>query len=187
MPSSLRLDILRDLRERAGQSQVKMAEICGLHGKQSYQTAGAWERGDMTPNRTRRTKFIGYLWDHLGLRQDPAAFERVWKILEEEWQWEPITDQEWSNFTHQPRSEAPYALHHALEHVRNHSSASVATLQNRQTSLQPSEHTLTISSERLRSEEVQNGLMMWLLAHLAIFATDKTVWCEVRLYTPDSK
>lgn len=179
MPSSLRLDILRDLRERAGLSQEKMAEICGLHGKQSYQTAGAWERGDITPNRTRRTKFIGYLWDHLNLRQDPDAFERVWKILEEEWQWALITDQEWSDFTHQPRPKATYAL--------NRSSASLPTMRNWELiSLQPCEHTLTICSERLRSEEAQNGLMMWLLAHMAIFATDKPVLCEVRLYTPDS-
>lgn len=178
MPSSLRLDILRDLRERAGLSQVKMAEICGLRGRQSYQTAGAWERGDMTPNRTRRTKFIGYLWDHLNLRQDPDAFERVWQILEDEWRWEPITDQEWSDFTHHPRPEATYAP--------NRISTSLVTMQNQQTSVPPDEHTLTIPSERLRSEEVQNGLMMWLLAHMAIFATDKPVWCEVRLYTPDS-
>lgn len=78
MPNPQRLDILRQLRETAQLTQAEMAAICGLRGRRSHQTAGAWERGAMTPDARRRKRFIGYLWDDLGLRRNPAQFEAVW-------------------------------------------------------------------------------------------------------------
>lgn len=43
-----------------------MALRCGLLSRQSHQTAGAWERGEMIPNASRRRMhFTGYLWDDL--------------------------------------------------------------------------------------------------------------------------
>ncbi len=68
MPNTQRLAILSEMRQAAGLSQTEMAQRCGLRGRQSYQTAGAWERGEYTPGTNRRTRFIGYLWDDLGLR-----------------------------------------------------------------------------------------------------------------------
>ncbi|MEZ4614302.1 MAG: tetratricopeptide repeat protein [Caldilineaceae bacterium] len=54
----------------------------------------------MIPNEgRRRAHFIGYLWDDLQLRDDPAGFETTWAILVEEWGWAPIEDREWSDFT----------------------------------------------------------------------------------------
>lgn len=103
MPNPYRLDILRQLREEAGLTQREMAHLCGLRGRQSHQTAGAWERGIVTPTATRRIKFIGYLWDGLRLREDTDRFEEIWAILVEEWGWDPITDREWHAFTHQAR------------------------------------------------------------------------------------
>ncbi len=103
MPDALRLDILRTLREAAGLSQTDMARLCGLQGRQSQQTAGAWERGNMTPHASRRGHFLTYLWDHLRLRQDPIHFAAVWEILVEEWAWEPLSDREWQRFTKHAR------------------------------------------------------------------------------------
>lgn len=95
MTNPSRLEILTDLRKEAGLSLSQMARRCGLRGRQSHQTAGAWERGVYVPNANRRTPFIGYLWDDLGLRRDPARFEEVWSVLVEEWAWAPISDAEW--------------------------------------------------------------------------------------------
>src|SRR5690349_11693636 len=103
MSYSFQLDILRDLREQVDLTQDDMARICGLHGNQSRQTAGRWERGELIPNRGRRHKFIGYLWDSLRLRDDPVRFEAVWEVLMTAWGWEPISDREWATFTAQAR------------------------------------------------------------------------------------
>lgn len=103
MPNPYRLSILCQLREAVGLTQRDMARLCGLRGRQSHQTAGGWERGTITPAASRRTRFIGYLWDHLRLREDIEQFEEVWAILVEEWNWEPISDAEWASFTHQQR------------------------------------------------------------------------------------
>lgn len=100
-PSSL--DILIELRREAGLSQGEMARLCGLHGRRSHQTAGAWERGDYAPDPRRRRDFIHYLWDGLGLRRDPQRFEEVWAILGQRWGWEAIDDGEWRTFTNAPR------------------------------------------------------------------------------------
>jgi tetratricopeptide (TPR) repeat protein/transcriptional regulator with XRE-family HTH domain len=103
MPNPQRLDILRQLREEAGLTQRDMARVCGLRGRQSHQTAGSWERGTVTPTATRRSRFIGYLWDYLRLNKNPEQFEEVWEVLVAEWNWDPISDKEWASFTHQQR------------------------------------------------------------------------------------
>ncbi len=103
MPDPQRLSILTDLRHAAGLSLTDMARRCGLTGKQSHQTAGAWERGVYTPTASRRARMIGYLWDDLGLRREASRFEEVWTILVEEWAWAAIEDEEWQAFTAVPR------------------------------------------------------------------------------------
>ena len=75
--------ILTDLRKDAGLTLTQMARRCGLSGKQSHQTTGAWERGVYVPSERRRTQMIGYLWDDLRLRSDPEQFEAIWDILED--------------------------------------------------------------------------------------------------------
>jgi tetratricopeptide (TPR) repeat protein/transcriptional regulator with XRE-family HTH domain len=102
-PPNANLTLLAELRERAGLTQADMARLCGLRGRQSHQTAGAWERGEITPGARRRTRFLGYLWDHLGLRCDHARFAAVWDLLVEAWGWAPIGDAEWAELTHAPR------------------------------------------------------------------------------------
>ncbi|RIK40290.1 MAG: hypothetical protein DCC55_15560 [Chloroflexi bacterium] len=104
MPNSQRLDLLRQLREQAGLSQGEAARLLGLTGRQSRLTVGAWERGDYAPDERRRTRFIGYLWDHLRLRQAPQRFAEVWEILVEEWGWEELSEAEWRGLTNQPRT-----------------------------------------------------------------------------------
>ncbi|MBI1299198.1 tetratricopeptide repeat protein [bacterium] len=101
MPQSL--NVLAELRREAGLSQSDMARLCGLRGRQSHQTAGAWERGEYAPDARRRSNFIHYLWDGLGLRRDPKRFEDVWIVLCEVWGWDAINDDEWRTFTHTPR------------------------------------------------------------------------------------
>lgn len=106
MPNPHRLSILTELRQEAGLTLTQMAQHCGLTGKQSHQTAGAWERGEYRPNeRRRRAKFIGYLWTDLGLHHTPDRFVEVWEILVEEWEWVPIGDNEWKRLTNKPHSE----------------------------------------------------------------------------------
>lgn len=106
MPNPQHLTILTELREAAGLTLTQMARRCGLTGKQSRLTAGAWERGEYAPDeRRRRTRLIGYLWDDLGLRRDPTRFEAVWDVLVNEWGWAPMEDAEWSSFTNQPRTQ----------------------------------------------------------------------------------
>ena len=95
MPNPVKLDILRELRESAGLNQVQAAKLCGLTSKQGRISLAAWEQGQSIPRATRRSRFIGYLWDHLGLRKKPEQFETVWEMLVEEWQWEEIGDSEW--------------------------------------------------------------------------------------------
>ena len=80
-----------------------MAGFCGLTGRQSHQTAGAWERGEYAPSPQRRTDFVHYLWDRLALRREPAVFEKLWAVLVEAWGWEAFGDDEWRALTHLPR------------------------------------------------------------------------------------
>ena len=96
MPDPTRLATLTELRKDAGLSLAAMARRCGLRGRQSHQTAGAWERGEYTPKANRRTAWMGYLWDDLGLRRDPAQFEAVWSLLAAEWGWAAVSDAEWA-------------------------------------------------------------------------------------------
>ncbi len=98
-PNAQRLVILTELRQTARLTLSDMARRCGLRGRQSHQTAGAWELGNMTPTVRRRVHFLGYLWDDLGLRHDPARFEALWALLVEEWGWEPLVDREWARLT----------------------------------------------------------------------------------------
>lgn len=102
-PDPLRLAVLTEMREKAGLTQSDMAQRCGLNGKQARLTAGAWEMGRMTPSTRRRIHFSGYLWDDLGLRDNPPRFAEIWEMLCLEWGWEPLTDQEWHRLTNQPR------------------------------------------------------------------------------------
>jgi tetratricopeptide (TPR) repeat protein/transcriptional regulator with XRE-family HTH domain len=102
MPNSQRLDLLRQYREQANLSQEDAARLLGLTGRQSRLTVGAWERGDYAPDERRRTKLIGYLWDHLRLRTDPARFEQVWEMLVEEWGWAALSDEEWRALRYTP-------------------------------------------------------------------------------------
>lgn len=105
MPNPSRLQILIDLRRetRPRLSQDAVATIFGLDARQGRKTVGAWELGQQVPDKNRRTRFIGYLWDDLKLRNDPVKFEEVWTILTEEWRWDPIADAEWRSFTNVPR------------------------------------------------------------------------------------
>lgn len=112
-PNPQRLVILTELRQAARLTLSDMAQRCGLRGRQSHQTAGAWELGNMTPTARRRVHFLGYLWDNLGLRHESTRFEEIWEMLCEEWDWEPIGDQEWRQLTNQPRSATQ--AHHPVQ------------------------------------------------------------------------
>ncbi|MFN8469794.1 MAG: tetratricopeptide repeat protein [Caldilineaceae bacterium] len=104
MPRAQALSILVDLRKSAGLSQEKAAIYCGLSEGQGRKSFSAWELGETTPNVRHRTKFFGYLWYQLRLRDRPSEFERVWDTLVEEWGWEPIGDAEWTALTSTPRA-----------------------------------------------------------------------------------
>ncbi|MBW7884857.1 MAG: tetratricopeptide repeat protein [Caldilineaceae bacterium] len=109
MPDARRLRYLAQMRKEISPrlTQARAAALLGLEGRQSRQTLGLWENGEAVPATRHRRRFIGYLWDVLGLRRAPAEFERVWAILVEEWRWDPITDAEWRSFTGVIRPAAP--------------------------------------------------------------------------------
>ena len=94
MATDSALTFLVDLREVAGLTQADMARRFDLTGRQSYKSVAAWEQGESVPTARRRARFIGYLWDDLGLRKDPARFEACWETLVARWHWEPLSDQE---------------------------------------------------------------------------------------------
>ncbi len=109
MPDPTRLDELKTLRENANINQATAAVYCGLSGRRGRLSLAAWENGDSIPQAKRRARFIPYLWDHLRLRGDPQKFLRIWEILVEEWEWEPISDGEWQRLTSAPRPAPPSA------------------------------------------------------------------------------
>lgn len=109
MPNPTRLQILADLRRQARLSQTVVAKKFRLDSNYGRKAVGTWEQGANSPEKERRSPFIGYLWDDLGLRNDPEKFEVVWQILVEEWGWAPISDEEWKEFTTKPRPHPPIA------------------------------------------------------------------------------
>lgn len=94
MPDPRKLYILTKMREERGITLDQMAQYFGLRRK-GRESAGKWESGDATPRPRRRTQFIDYLCQGLGLRQDRDKLRQVWAILQEEWEWEPLTEVEW--------------------------------------------------------------------------------------------
>lgn len=88
------LSILTELRTQRGLTLTDMARACGLTGQQSHQMAGRWEHGISTPKPYRRRDFCKWLWDDLRLRNDPPKFAEVWRVLEDEWNWKPLTEAE---------------------------------------------------------------------------------------------
>jgi len=95
MPNPTRLYQLTQLREQAHLTLTDMAQRCGLTGKQARKTVSDWEAGHATPRASRRTPFMRYLWHDLHLRQSSTRFAELWQILVEEWDWAPITDDEY--------------------------------------------------------------------------------------------
>ncbi|MFZ6028564.1 MAG: NB-ARC domain-containing protein [Chloroflexota bacterium] len=94
MPDAHRLFVLTCLREARGFTLEEMAQRCGLPGKRGRETVGRWERGQSIPRLVRRSPFIRYLCEDLGLRSDREQFFRIFAMLCEEWDWEPLTQSE---------------------------------------------------------------------------------------------
>lgn len=202
MPNFMRLSILRDLREQIGLTQKQVAKICGLHGKKSHQTIGAWERGEITPKPIRRPKFIAYLWDYLKLGNNLWKFEEIWEILVEEWYWEPISDSEWVSFTSQVRPTRPNVMNERVTNLE----ASLGQIQGMIDSLGTSvllngrekttstkeysplhiEHTLTVNYDQVCPDETRNTLINWLLSNMSYVKSDQPVCYEVKLQTRNS-
>ncbi|MEZ4655957.1 MAG: hypothetical protein R2911_00120 [Caldilineaceae bacterium] len=77
MPDPQKLIILTELREAAGLTLTQMARTCGLTGKQSRLTAGAWERGEYAPDeRRRRTPLSAICGMTCGCAMTPLALKR---------------------------------------------------------------------------------------------------------------
>jgi hypothetical protein len=75
-----------------------MARCCGLPGKRGRETAGRWERWQSIPHHGRRSPFIVYLCENLGLKRDGKLFDQVFDVLCEEWGWESLDERERSQF-----------------------------------------------------------------------------------------
>ena len=86
---------LAELRRRADLSQDQAAEHLGLTGAKRRDTVSNYELGYSRPGRARRTRFILYLLDILGLRDNPSEFSQIWdEVMVGEWRWWPLTDEE---------------------------------------------------------------------------------------------
>ncbi len=92
-----KLDILRQVRAEKNVTQVQMATYLGYQGKSARNRMSAWEAGKEVPPLKYREPFIRYLTELLGLWKDREQFDHVWQVLQEQWQWRPITDQEWQD------------------------------------------------------------------------------------------
>lgn len=90
MIDSTNLEILTELREKAGLTQSEAAQRCGLKTQTGRVSVSKWESGAMRPRASRRNLFIGYLWDDLQLRENPELFRNVWNLLVEKWAWAPL-------------------------------------------------------------------------------------------------
>jgi tetratricopeptide (TPR) repeat protein len=83
---------LQQLRETAGLSQQDAARFFEMKDRRSI---GAWELGKSRPHHTRRTRFMIYLLDKLGLRRQPEEFLQLWQeIAFAKWGWRMLNDQE---------------------------------------------------------------------------------------------
>lgn len=94
MPNPHNLEILRQLREMNKISQTNMATFFGFAGRSARNRIGEWENGDKIPPVKHRAKFILYLIEKLGLREDLKRFEEVWQVVSNEWNWLPLTEAE---------------------------------------------------------------------------------------------
>lgn len=95
MPDPRQLYELTRLRKQARVSLKAMARHCGLSGERAYESASAWERGTSTPQPQLRYGFLRYLAQTLGLAESRDRLEAVWAILVGEWDWEPLSAEDW--------------------------------------------------------------------------------------------
>ena len=87
--------ILAELRRQAGLSQDQAAEHLGLTGKKRRDSVSNYELAVSRPGPDKRTRFIIYLLDVLGLRDNPSEFSKIWDdVMVCEWQWWPLSDEE---------------------------------------------------------------------------------------------
>jgi transcriptional regulator with XRE-family HTH domain len=121
MPDPYKLMFLSELRRAAHITLEHMARDCGLVSRKGRESASTWEQGQSVPHARNRTRFIDYLGNTLGLRHEPARFMALWSILVEEWQWNPLSDEEWhQHFSHALATETDAPT------VRSNTSASYA-------------------------------------------------------------
>jgi hypothetical protein len=86
-----KLAALADLRREAGLSQ---SEVATFFGMKRWDSVSAWELGMSKPRSTRRSWFIVYLLDKLGLR-NYQQFVKMWNdLMVEQWGWQPLSEDE---------------------------------------------------------------------------------------------
>lgn len=87
-----KLSILINLREEASLSQTEVAKFFSM---EDYNSVSAWEKGDSRPLLQRRSDFMIYLLDKLGLHNDYQQFRKVWDdVMVGEWRWDPLSKEE---------------------------------------------------------------------------------------------
>jgi transcriptional regulator with XRE-family HTH domain len=93
--------VLVNLREEAKVTQQQAAKYFGLRDRESI---SAWEKGEsIPPEGDRRERFITYLGDLLGLRNNLQGLRQVWnEVMVEGWKWERIRDEELKEYYRGP-------------------------------------------------------------------------------------
>jgi tetratricopeptide (TPR) repeat protein len=108
--------ILYKLRREAGINQTEAGKYFGLTGKECRNSVSAWENNRKWPADFRRTRFIEYLWDLLGLRHKTKLFLKVWKdVMQGVWEWDPLQEDEFpddfpTNLLEEPKERPPFEV-----------------------------------------------------------------------------
>jgi len=103
--------ILVNLREEAKVTQRQAAKYFQMRDRESI---SAWEKGESIPREAkRRERFITYLGDLLGLRNDLQRLRQVWnEVMVDAWKWNRLRDEELKQYYRDPPPiQMPFHFH----------------------------------------------------------------------------
>ena len=104
MRNSKPIEPLIRFRKQKGLSQTDAARFFGLEEKNSYKTLAAWENGSSKPSEKHRAKFIEYLSDVLGMKDNPGELFALWELIHTKWGWDELTEVEKQSFIEEKKT-----------------------------------------------------------------------------------
>ncbi len=84
---------------RPNRGKVSQEKAAAFFGSKNVDFIGEWERGEVCPDKTRRSDIIRYLCDLLQLRE--TELKEVWDaVMVGEWHWENLNSDELHRYVH---------------------------------------------------------------------------------------